>query len=183
MSHKLKVAIGLSSLIILNGCTHTAILPTVQVLPTNGKSFELFAQEDEYCRQYTNKSLEVVVDEVNKQVVTDALITTALGTGLGAAIGGNAKGAATGAATGAAVGTIAGAGSRSKNQKSIQEQFNNIYSACMYAKGNQIAQPAVNAVQSPVLMQQPPVVYTIPQQQNTQTYMSQPAPSVDTTGK
>ena len=60
-----------------------------------------------------------------------------LGAGLGAAIGGG-RGAAIGAGSGAIAGTGLGMGSSANEQYGIQQQYDNAFAQCMYAKGNMV---------------------------------------------
>ena len=73
----------------------------------------------------------------NNRAVGAAAIGTILGAGLGAAIGGG-RGAAIGAGSGALAGTGVGMGGSSNEQYGIQQQYDNAFAQCMYAKGNMV---------------------------------------------
>jgi len=77
---------------------------------------------------------------------------------------GGGHGAAIGAAGGAVAGTAVGASTSSKEQRGIQEQYNDAYAQCMAAKGNQIQQPVIVRPQTTVIYSQPAppptIVYT-----------------------
>jgi hypothetical protein len=83
-----------------------------------------------------------------------AALTTALGIGAGALIGsvsGSAgAGAAIGGAAGLGVGAGLGAGNSSNDQMSIQQQYDNAFSQCMYTKGDQVAGYAPVSVPAPM---------------------------------
>jgi uncharacterized protein YcfJ len=152
----MTVAAGLSAVLLLEGCATTPMGPTVQVMPAQNKPFDQFASEDAGCRQYAGQQVSGQADAANNQAVGTTLLTTALGAGLGAAVGGG-KGAGVGAATGGVVGTALGAGNSQHTQPTIQQQYDNAYAQCMYAKGNQVIQPP-----APVAVVRPTVVYTAP---------------------
>lgn len=156
MGYKLKTAVaGLSALLLLEGCAATPLGPTVQVMPAQNKPFDVFAQEQAACKQYASQQVSGQADEANQRAVGAGLLTTALGAGLGAAVGGG-HGAGVGAAGGAVVGTAIGASSSQHTQLTIQQQYDNAYSQCMYAKGNQVVQPP-----APIVVH-PAVIYTAP---------------------
>ena len=92
-------------------------------------------------------------DAANQQAVGAGVLSTVVGAGLGAAVGGaygNAgAGAAIGAASGAGLGTAYGASGSSYAQLSIQQQYDNAFSQCMYAKGEQVPGFAPIATMAP----------------------------------
>ncbi|SEH38957.1 hypothetical protein [Magnetospirillum fulvum] len=157
-----SVVLTMSALIALSGCSSTPLGPKVQVLPAANKPFEVFRMEQAECKQYAADQVGGQAENANTRAIGAALIGGALGAGLGAAVGGG-QGAAIGAAGGGVVGTAVGASNSQRGQGSIQQQYDNAYTQCMYAKGNQIAQPVQTVVQPVVVYpQQPPVVYAPP---------------------
>jgi hypothetical protein len=163
MANAFRTAIfGLSTILLLEGCAATPMGPTVQVMPAPNKPFDVFANEQAGCKQYASQQVSGQADEANEKAVGTALLTTALGAGLGAAVGGG-RGAGVGAATGGVVGGAIGASGSQHTQGSIQQQYNNAYAQCMYAKGNQVVQPPVTVVHPAVIYAAPPpVVYAPP---------------------
>jgi hypothetical protein len=133
---------SISILAILAGCAAPPMGPTVQVMPGPGKSFEAFQSDQSYCKGFANEQVRGQAEASNQRAVGAALLTTVIGAGLGAAIGGAAgdagAGAAIGAAAGAGTGAGIGAGNSSNDQMSIQQQYDNAFSQCMYAKGEQV---------------------------------------------
>lgn len=89
------------------------------------------------CRSFANGQVAGQAQAANNTAVGGAVLSTVIGAGLGAAIGGG-RGAAIGAASGAGFGAAAGAGGSSGAQMGIQMQYDNAYSQCMYARGNQV---------------------------------------------
>jgi hypothetical protein len=161
-----SVAVALSTLVLLEGCASTPTGPRVQVLPAPNKPFEVFAQEDTMCRQFATNQVNGQAEETNTKTIGTALIGGVLGAGLGAAVGGG-RGAGIGAAAGTVAGTAVGASNGERGQGSIQQQYDNAYSQCMYAKGNQVVQrqpPTVVYTAPPAVVYTapPPVVYTAP---------------------
>ncbi|CCG40997.1 glycine zipper family protein [Magnetospirillum molischianum] len=157
-----SVALTISTLLVLSGCSSTPLGPRVQVLPAANKPFEVFRMEQAECKQYAADQINGQSDNANERALGAALIGGALGAGLGAAVGGG-RGAAIGAAGGGVLGTAVGASNSQHSQGGIQQQYDNAYTQCMYAKGNQVAQPVHTVVQPVVVYpQQPTVVYSPP---------------------
>ena len=129
--------------LLLAGCAQTPLGPTVQVMPGPGKSFDSFRIDQANCKDYAAQQVQGQADNANKRAVGAAVLTTALGVGAGALLGsvsGNAgAGAAIGGAAGVGVGAGIGAGNSQNAQYSIQQQYDNAYAQCMYAKGEQVA--------------------------------------------
>ncbi len=138
------VAFGL----LLSGCAQTPLGPTVQVMPGPGKSFDAFQFDQAGCRQFAEQSVAGQAQNANNRAVGAAALTTVLGAGLGAAIGGG-RGAAIGAGAGALGGTGIGAAGSSNQQLSIQQQYDNAFAQCMFAKGNMVPGFGPMMVQAP----------------------------------
>ena len=153
------VAMACAGLVV--ACASEPIGPTVQVYPAQNKPFEVFQGEQEQCKQYASQQIAGAVDKANDRGVGAAVLTTALGAGLGAAVGGG-RGAAIGAGAGGVVGADVGANGSSREDRSIQHQYNMAYSQCMYSKGNQVMgydpRPRVYYAAPPP----PPVYYQAP---------------------
>ena len=157
------MTVSLSILAALSGCAAPPMGPQVQVLPSSNKPFEAFQQDQAICKQFAHDQVSGQADSANEKAVGTAIVGGLLGAGLGAAVGGG-HGAGVGAAGGGLLGTAIGASGSQREQISIQQQYDNAYTQCMYAKGNQIAAPPVRTVVQPmVIYQPPPVVYAQPQ--------------------
>jgi uncharacterized protein YcfJ len=128
---------------VLAGCAATPMGPTVQVMPGPGRSFDTFQNDQASCKNYAAGQVQGQAEAANNQAVGGAVLGTVVSAGLGAAVGsafGNAGGgAAIGAASGAAMGTGIGASNTQMAQMSIQQQYDNAFSQCMYSKGDQVA--------------------------------------------
>jgi len=147
-------------LALLSACAGTPMGPRVQVLPGPNKPFEVFQQDQTICKQYAADQVNGQAENANERAVGTALLGGAVGAGVGAVVGGG-RGAGVGAVTGGALGTAVGAGNSQHAQGGIQQQYDNAYSACMYSKGNQVAQPVV--VHPAVIYAPPPQpVYVVP---------------------
>ncbi len=142
------VALGISAVVLLEGCAAMPMGPTVQVMPAPNKPFEVFVADQTICKSYAEHQVSGQAEAANERAIGGTLIGSALGAGLGAALGGG-RGAGVGAAAGGLMGTAVGGSNSQHAQGSIQEQYDNAYAQCMYAKGNQVAQP---------VQPQPPVV-------------------------
>jgi hypothetical protein len=141
--------------LLLSGCAQTPMGPTVQVMPGPGKSFDAFQFDQAGCRQFAEQSVGGQAQNANNRAVGAAALTTVLGAGLGAAIGGG-RGAGIGAAGGALGGTGIGAATSSNQQLSIQQQYDNAFAQCMFAKGNMV--PGFG----PMMVQTPPPAFAGP---------------------
>jgi hypothetical protein len=131
---RLAAVAGIGLTLGLAGCVPANMGPTVQVMPGPGKSFEQFQADQTACRAYADDQVGGARKQANQQAVGTALIGSALGAGLGAAAGN----AGVGAAAGATVGTAVAAGNAQNATLTIQQQYDNAYSECMYAKGEQV---------------------------------------------
>ena len=156
----------LAPALLLSACAETPMGPTVQVLPGPGKPFEQFQYESSTCKQYAQQTVAGQSESANDKAVGTAAIGTLLGAGLGAAIGAATGNAGAGAAVGAGVGLAGGAGmgasGSSRTQMSIQQQYNNAYAQCMYAKGNSVAGYGPLTHQPPPPSAPPPAAYAPP---------------------
>jgi hypothetical protein len=150
-----RLACSVATAALLAGCAATPMGPTVQVMPGPGKTFDAFQADNTTCKGFAAQQVQGQADASNQRAVGTALLATALGAGVGAAggaLGGNAgAGAAVGGAVGAGAGTAIGASNNSGDQQNIQAQYDNAFSQCMYAKGEQVpgyAPPSVAYVPS-----------------------------------
>ncbi len=136
------VIASITGMLLLAGCAAAPLGPTVQVMPGPGKSFDAFAAEQASCKGYASTQVQGQAEASNQRAAGAALLTTVLGAATGAAIGSTVgaagSGAGVGAATGAGAGSAIGASSSSNDQVGIQTQYDNSYSQCMYAKGNNV---------------------------------------------
>ena len=125
--------------IILSGCaTVRPTGPSVSVMPAPGKPFEVFASEDQLCRQFAEKSIGLPPGSTTTNTfAASALTGTAIGAAAGALMGGH-EGASVGAGMGLVAGTAAGANQAEYSSRDAQWRYDNAYMQCMYAKGNQI---------------------------------------------
>lgn len=129
--------LGLTAVLLLDGCASTPMGPTVAVMPAPNKPFQVFQEDQIICKNFASQQVSGQAEAANQTGVAGALLGTALGAGLGAAIGGGG-GAGIGAAGGALAGTAVGAGGSERHDFSIQQQYDIAYSQCQYAKGNQV---------------------------------------------
>ncbi len=144
---------------VLGACTTVPTGPSVMVMPGQGKPFDVFQADDAVCRQWaTQQAKESPSEAGNRAGVGSAIVGTLLGAGLGAGIGAATGNVGAGAAIGGATGLVGGAavgGNRSQSVTSaLQRQYDNAYTQCMYAKGNQV--PGVMAQSYPTVGPPPP---------------------------
>ncbi|MGH7155935.1 MAG: peptidoglycan-binding domain-containing protein [Acetobacteraceae bacterium] len=143
-----RLAVALVPAGLLAGCAQTPMGPTVQVMPGPGKSFDAFQMDQMGCKQFAEQSVAGQAQNANIRGVATGAITTALGAGLGAAVGGG-RGAGIGAASGALGGGAIGGVTSSNAQVGIQQQYDNAFAKCMFAKGNSVPGMGSMMVQSP----------------------------------
>ncbi len=147
----LIISAGLATM--LAGCAATPMGPMVQAMPGPGKTFDAFQADNTTCKGFAADQVKGQADAANQRTAGTVALTTVLGAGLGAAVGGSVGdagyGAAVGAASGAATGTAYGAGNGANDQAMIQQQYDNAYSQCMYAKGEQVPGYAPVVVAAP----------------------------------
>jgi hypothetical protein len=127
----------------LTGCATMPSGPSVMVLPTPGKPFEVFQAEDARCRHWAERQLGMSPQEnYNQNAVSGAAVGTVLGAGVGAMLGaasGHAgAGAAIGAGSGLLMGSAVGSDAGQVYGDQAQRRYDNTYLQCMYAAGNQI---------------------------------------------
>jgi hypothetical protein len=128
----------------LTACATIPTVPSVMVLPGEGKSFDQFRMDDAVCRQFAYDQVGGAAGQQAAQdsAVKSAVVGTALGAVAGAVIGSASgdmgSGAAIGAGTGLLVGSAAGSSYASGSYYEAQRRYDNAYLQCMYAKGNQI---------------------------------------------
>jgi len=158
-----------ASLSLLGGCTTVPTGPSVMALPGTGKSFEQFRRDDLECRQYAQYQMGGA--DANQAAINAGLSSAAVGTAVGAlagaAIGGH-RGAGVGAGTGLLFGSVAGAGAAQSSAYGTQRRYDNAYTQCMYAKGEQVSIPGarmrsqVYAPVSPAAQAPAPAYYPPP---------------------
>jgi len=132
-----SVAAVAAASLFLGACAHPPLGPRVQVMPGQGKPFEVFQQDQSVCQAYANQQVGGEARDANNRAVGSAVLGTLLGAGLGAAVGGG-RGAAIGAGAGAVAGTAYGANGSQYEQGGIQRQYDIAYTQCMYSRGNQV---------------------------------------------
>jgi uncharacterized protein YcfJ len=154
-------ATGLAAVMLLNGCATMPPGPSVTAIPPQGKPFELFQQEKDYCKAVAQREVAGQAETANDRAVGTAVGGAAIGAALGAVAGGG-RGAAVGAAAGGTAGTLVGASGSAHGEYSIQRRYDNAYTECMIAKGNSVQGHAAVTVVHPVYAPPPAVIYTPP---------------------
>ncbi len=132
--------------------------PTVTVMPSPGKPFEVFMADDGVCRDWAQRQIGGTSPSqtANENLASGAVVGTMVGAGLGALVGaatGNAgAGAAIGAGAGLLGGSSIGASEGAASGYQLQRRYDIAYQQCMYSKGNQIP----GAVRQPARTYAPP---------------------------
>jgi uncharacterized protein YcfJ len=164
VKHNKAIIGAVAALALLSGCASQPMGPRVAVMPAPNKPFSVFQEDDAVCRNFAQQRTAGVAESANNSQIGTAVLGTVLGAGLGAAIGGG-QGAGIGAASGALGGTLVGSGQAQRGTYTAQQLYDNAYSQCMYAKGNQVpgfVQPAASASVPPPPPPGPPPGYPPP---------------------
>jgi hypothetical protein len=142
--------------LLLTGCAVNPTGPHVAVMPPPGKPFEVFAAEDQYCRNYAQQSIggASAADEGNQRAVGTAVLGTVIGAAAGSALGSRRNGTNAGAGMGLLAGTAVGANQGAMSSQDLQRRYDIAYQQCMYAKGNQV--PGMRYQPNPAMMAPPP---------------------------
>lgn len=134
---------GLCGVLLLAACTSIPTGPSTMALPGSGKNFDQFRVDDASCRDY---ALAQVGGTSTNQTANNAGLKSAaagavVGAAAGAAMGGH-EGAGAGAGVGLLMGSIMGVDTARQSAYGTQQQYDNAYTQCMYAKGERVAVPA-----------------------------------------
>ena len=133
-----KTSLSIALLACLSACVSLPNGPSVTVMPTPGKPFEVFHEEDLTCRAFAKESVGTSPEEAQ---ASSAAKTAVLGAAIGAAAGaltGGSRSIGPGAAIGGVGGALLGSGSGNQSAYEVQRRYNIAYEQCMYSKGNQI---------------------------------------------
>ena len=153
------LTLALSASLLLGACATAPMGPTVQVMPSPTKPFQVFQKDQAECKQYADSQVAGQADAANQKAAGTVAIGAVLGGALGAAVG-NHRGAGIIGSEGAIAGTAVAANQTAGAQMSIQDQYNNAYVQCMYARGNQVpgaaAQPTAEMQVAPPPPPPPP---------------------------
>ncbi|MBL6750248.1 MAG: glycine zipper family protein [Nevskia sp.] len=125
--------------LLLAACVEMPTGPSVTVMPAPYKPFEVFAADDQVCRQFAQQQVgQAETANAQNRAVGSAVATTALGAAAGALIGQSGQGAASGAGVGLIAGSMIGAGETDRSTRGLQRRYDIAYQQCMYTKGNQV---------------------------------------------
>ena len=155
MNGNVKKLGGISALamatIILVGCATNPVGPILNVMPEPGKPFDVFKNDDKECREYAQNSLNTTADEIAaKNTAKTAVVGAVLGAVAGAvADGGSSRNVGTGAAVGLLGGAAMGAAGGGDASKEVQRRYDIAYQQCMYSKGNQVPDYAIQKPADP----------------------------------
>lgn len=125
--------------LVVTGCAYIPTGPSVMVLPGSGMPFNQFRQDDYLCQQYAygrvggTTANQAAIDSQ----IGSAIVGSAIGAAAGAALGGG-RGAAVGAGTGLLAGSMIGTSSGYRSAYVTQQDYDNAYIQCMYAKGHRV---------------------------------------------
>lgn len=147
-------AVALACLVAVAGCAVAPPQgPRVTVMPSPGKPLELFAAEDQACRNYAEQTIGP--DTTGATVAGSAVVGTLIGAAVGAAAGGRHDHTASGAATGLVMGTAIGANRSAANAGQAQQRYDLAYEQCMATKNNGTPQVVYRRAPAPVVVAPP----------------------------
>lgn len=143
----------------LSGCVSPPTRPDVMVLPGTGKDYQQFRMDEMACRNDAYNSVNGGAQTANNNAVNTAAAGTAIGAAAGALIGAASHQAGAGALVGAGSGLLVGSAMGSNNAGAsggdLQDQYDTVYTQCMYAKGNKIPVDASYSDNNPSQAQSP----------------------------
>lgn len=120
------------ALALLAGCAQMPQGPMVAIMPPPNKPFEVFVQEDRYCRDWAKQSIGAS-DAPGEAMAASTIAGTVIGAVIGAAANGRAG---EGAAVGAVIGATSGSGKGAYTAHRAQRSYDIAYQQCMVSKGN-----------------------------------------------
>lgn len=135
--------LGFCGMLLLAACTSMPTGPSTMALPGRGKNFDQFRVDDASCRDYALSQVggTSANQAANNAGLKSAAVGTVVGAAAGAAMGGH-EGAGAGAGVGLLMGSMVGTNAARQSAYGTQEQYDNAYTQCMYAKGERVAVPA-----------------------------------------
>lgn len=135
----------LTLVVMLAGCVSPPSAPDVTALPGSTKSYGQFRQDDILCRNAAQNSVSGGAQTASNNAAGTAaagtLVGAAAGALIGAASGHAGPGALIGAGSGLLVGSAMGSNTAGMSNGDLQDQYDVIYTQCMYAKGNKVPLP------------------------------------------
>lgn len=154
---RFTLALAAIPLVALAACSaHPPAGPSVMALPPQGKTMEVFQQDDLMCRDYADQRLNGIdpAKAGQQSALGSAALGTALGAGTGMALGSLSGAMGAGAAVGGAAGLLMGSAIGSNNAHAttagLQQRYDIAYTQCMYSRGNAVqAPPVAHAQQYP----------------------------------
>lgn len=169
------ISISLLMLAVAGCATAMPQGPSMVVLPSQGKPFSLFQEEDANCRKWAERSIGISPAEArNNDTTSGAAVGALTGAGAGALLGSASghmgAGAAIGAGVGLLMGTAVGSDSGRVSAREAQRRYDIAYAQCMVSNGNQIGRQAVDPAPGyyrrrrviVVPAEPPPVYYVAP---------------------
>jgi uncharacterized protein YcfJ len=130
---------------LVTACAQIPTGPSVAVMPSQGKPFEVFVQEDQTCRAWAAQSMGAGQQAESDRLVASSVTGAVIGALAGAMVGGH-RNIGAGAAMGTAIGATAGSQHSGHGTWAAQRRYDIAYQQCMYAKGNLV--PGYGANQS-----------------------------------
>jgi hypothetical protein len=137
--HEAPLLLVLLAPFFLASCASIPSGPSVMALPGSGKTFDLFREDDTYCKQYAHT--QIGGETPDRASILSGLGTALLGTGIGAAAGGafgGGSGAAIGAGSGLLLGGLMGTGTARDSGNIRQQRYDSGYIQCMYGRGHRV---------------------------------------------
>ncbi|AIY42774.1 Proline-rich region [Collimonas arenae] len=134
---------AVSMAVLLSGCVTAPTGPNVMALPGAGKSYDQFRNDENVCRSEAQNRIgpyapQAAANNAAGTAAAGTLIGAAAGALIGAATGRAGAGAAIGGGVGLMAGSSVAGDSANRSSYGMQREYNNVYTQCMYAKGNQV---------------------------------------------
>jgi hypothetical protein len=75
---------AISTVALLGGCATQPMGPTIPAMPPQGKSMDVFQQDENYCEQYAGDRASGHVKQADDNELRNGVIGAAIGAGIGA---------------------------------------------------------------------------------------------------
>ncbi|CAM3869448.1 glycine zipper family protein [Rahnella bruchi] len=126
----------------LSGCVSPPTRPDVMVLPGTGKDYQQFQMDEMSCRNAAYGNVSGGAQTASNNAAGTAAAGTVVGAAAGALIGAASHQAGPdaliGAGSGLLIGSAMGSNNAGASSGDLQDQYDTVYTQCMYAKGNKV---------------------------------------------
>lgn len=155
-AHVARIGVVCTAVLLLASCAEMPTGPSIAVMPSPNKPFDVFMQDDQLCRGWAAHSIGLAGhDAAAEQMLASTITGAAIGAIAGAAGGGH-RNIDAGASMGLVMGATAGANQSAVTAGNAQRRYDIAYQQCMYSKGNFVPSYGYGAYRYPAPPPPPP---------------------------